>query len=259
VQVTQLLQPNTDPHDYEPRPSDLRAVAEADVVLASGGDLDAWVGDVVKQSGTDAEVVDVGAGRPVSLEGDDGADPHWWHDPANARHAVGRIRDALAAAAPDRAAALGTGAERYDARIARADRAVAACMEAVPAADRKLVTDHDAFAYLAGAYDLRVVGAVVPATTTQAQPSAGEVARLADTIRRERVRAVFPESSLPPRLARAIAERTGAQVGGTLYADTLGPAGSPGATYLGAMAANADALVRGFTGGKRGCPARGIS
>jgi ABC-type Zn uptake system ZnuABC Zn-binding protein ZnuA/ABC-type Mn2+/Zn2+ transport system permease subunit len=259
VRVTQLLQPNTDPHDYEPRPSDLRAVAEADVVLASGGDLDRWIGDVAEQSGTDAAVVDTGAGRPVTLEGDDGADPHWWHDPANARHAVGRIRDAIAAAAPDRAAAAAAGAEAYQGKIDRADRAVARCMDAVPAADRKLVTDHDAFAYLARAYDLRVVGAVIPATTTQAQPSAGEVARLADTIRRERVRAVFPESSLSPRLARAIADRTGARVGGTLYADTLGPANTPGATYLGSMTANADALVRGFTGGKRGCAAGGIS
>jgi len=64
---------------------------------------------------------------------------------------------------------------------------------------------------------------------------------------------------LNPRLARAIADRTGAQVGGTLYADTLGPQDSPGATYLGAMAANADVLVRGFTGGERGCETGGIS
>lgn len=259
VEVTQLLQPNTDPHDYEPRPSDLRAVAEADVVLASGGDLDGWIADVAERSGTDAEVVDVGAGRPVTLQGDDGADPHWWHDPANARHAVARIRDALGAAEPARASALAPGADAYLGRIDRADRAVRGCMDAVPAAERKLVTDHDAFAYLARAYDLDVVGAVIPATTTQAQPSAGEVAALARTIRRERVRAVFPESSLNPRLARAIADRTGARVGGTLYADTLGPEGTPGATYLGAMAANADALVRGFTGGARGCRVGGIS
>ena len=73
------------------------------------------------------------------------------------------------------------------------------------------------------------------------------------------MRAVFPESSLNPRLARAIADRTGARVGGTLYADTLGPQDSPGATYLGAMAANADVLVRGFTGGERGCETGGIS
>jgi ABC-type Zn uptake system ZnuABC Zn-binding protein ZnuA len=204
-------------------------------------------------------VVDVGAGRPVTLQGDDGDDPHWWHDPANARHAVARIRDALRTAAPERAGALDRGADAYLGRIDRVDRAVARCMGSVPAGQRKLVTDHDAFAYLARAYDLQVVGAVIPATTTQAQPSAGEVARLADTIRRERVRAIFPESSLNPRLARAIADRTGARVGGTLYADTLGPRGTPGATYLGAMAANADTLVRGFTGGRRGCASGGIS
>jgi ABC-type Zn uptake system ZnuABC Zn-binding protein ZnuA len=195
VQVTQLLQPNTDPHDYEPRPSDLRAVAEGRRGPRLGGDLDRWIGDVVRAVRDGRGGRRHGRRAAVTLEGDDGADPHWWHDPGQrpARRSAGS-GDALAAAAPDRAAGAAAGAEAYLGEIDRVDRAVARCMDAVPAADRKLVTDHDAFAYLARAYDLRVVGAVIPATTTQAQPSAGEVARLADTIRRERVRAVFPRA-----------------------------------------------------------------
>jgi zinc/manganese transport system substrate-binding protein len=99
-----------------------------------------------------------------------------------------------------------------------------------------------------------VVGAVIPARTTQAQPSAGELSRLAAIIERERVKAVFPESSVNPRLARAIARQTGASADYQLYGDTLGPAGSDGATYVQSEAHNADAMVRGFTGGERGCP-----
>jgi ABC-type Zn uptake system ZnuABC Zn-binding protein ZnuA len=171
----------------------------------------------------------------------------------NVRAAVAKIASSLAAADPAGAAAYRQDAAAYAGRVAELDTAIERCMSRVPAGDRKLVTDHDAFAYLADAYDLEVVGAVIPATTTQAQPSAGEVAELARTIEREDVRAVFPESSLDPRLARAIADRTGARVGGTLYADTLGPRGSAGATYLGSMAANADALVRGFTDGRERC------
>jgi ABC-type Zn uptake system ZnuABC Zn-binding protein ZnuA len=112
------------------------------------------------------------------LEGDDGPDPHWWHDPAERRHAVGRIRDALAAAAPDRRR-RSPAAPRRTWSAGPAGRRDRALPGRGARADRKLVTDHDAFAYLARAYDIEVVGAVIPSTTTQAQPSAGEVARLA--------------------------------------------------------------------------------
>jgi ABC-type Zn uptake system ZnuABC Zn-binding protein ZnuA len=99
---------------------------------------------------------------------------------------------------------------------------------------------------------------VIGSQTTQAQPSAGGVARLVAVIRREHVRAVFPESSVNPKLARAIAAQTGAESNLTLYGDTLGPQGSPGATYLTMELANADAMVRGFTGGTEHCEVPGI-
>ena len=100
---------------------------------------------------------------------------------------------------------------------------------------------------------LDVVGAVIPSQTTQAQPSAGATARLIALIRRRHVRAVFPESSLNPRLAETIARETGASSRFTLYGDTLGPSGSLGATYLGMERANADAMVRGLSGGRVRC------
>ncbi len=95
---------------------------------------------------------------------------------------------------------------------------------------------------------------MIPSQTTQAQPSAGETAKLIALIKREHVKAVFPESSINPKLAQAIAHETGASAHYTLYGDTLGPRGSAGATYLSMERANADAMVRGFTGGRIGCP-----
>jgi ABC-type Zn uptake system ZnuABC Zn-binding protein ZnuA len=95
---------------------------------------------------------------------------------------------------------------------------------------------------------------VIPSQTTQAQASAGETAKLAATIRREGVKAVFPESSINRKLAQALARETGATSSFALYGDTLGPAGSSGGTYLAMEQHNADAMVRGFTGGARGCP-----
>src|SRR3954469_25034976 len=99
-------------------------------------------------------------------------------------------------------------------------------MTAVPAAQRKLVTDHDAFGYFARRYGIEVVGAVVPSQSTQAQASAGDLARLSKTIRTEHVKAVFPESSVNAKVARALAQQTGASSDNELYGDTLGPGGS---------------------------------
>ncbi len=264
VAVTQILKPNTDPHDYEPRPKDVQATAGAQVVFVSGDNLDTWMGDVVEQSGGDPEVVDLGAALPERVPGEpDGPeaseyDPHWWHDPRNVEAAVGTIRDTLVAAEPAAANAIRTQADAYLDRVRALDEGIEACVGAVPAAERKLVTDHDAFGYFVRRYAITQIGAVIPSQTTQGESSAGEVARLVALIRREHVAAVFPESSVNARLAEAIARETGADAGRTLYGDTLGPPGSPGATYLGMERANADAMVRGFTAGARGCAIPGL-
>jgi zinc/manganese transport system substrate-binding protein len=133
---------------------------------------------------------------------------------------------------------------------------VARCIDSVAPSQRKLVTDHDAFGYFANRYGIDVVGAIIPSQTTQAQPSAQDLANLIHLIKREKVRAVFPESSLIPKVADAIASQTGASSDYTLYGDTLGPAGSSGATYVQMEEANADAMVRGFTGVRHGCGGR---
>jgi len=279
VEVTQILQPNSDPHDYEPRPADVEAVAGAELVFVSGRGLDDWAEELVSDSGGDARVVDLGATAPVRLEGEghehggegedqhaaeeighehgpegeSELDPHWWHDPRNVAAAVPGIEDALAAADPSRGAAFARNADAYLAEAKALDAGIARCIESVPASRRKLVTDHDAFGYFAGRYGIEVVGAAIPSQTTQAQPSARDLSELARAIEAEDVRAVFPESSLSADVAEAIARQTGASAEHTLYGDALGPEGSDGDTYLRMMAANADAVVRGFTGGKRGC------
>jgi ABC-type Zn uptake system ZnuABC Zn-binding protein ZnuA/ABC-type Mn2+/Zn2+ transport system permease subunit len=264
AEVVQILKPNTDPHDYEPRPSDVVETGDADVVLLNGDELDHWMGQVIEAAGGDPAIVDLGEQEPVKLAGEsDGPeasryDPHWWHDPRNAEAAVVAIRDALTKANPGAGAAYARNAAGYLAKLRALDHGIAACIGSVPPAARKLVTDHDAFGYFARRYGITVVGAVIPSQSTQAQPSAGDVAALTRLIRREDVKAVFPESSINPKLAEAIASQTGATSDYELYGDTLGPKGSSGAAYLSMERANADAMVRGFTAGARGCPIAGI-
>lgn len=259
VDVTQLLQPNSDPHEYEPRPSDVTKTADAALVVQSGFDMDRWMGQVIKQSGRHPAVVDLSAGLPTKLPGQSTGDeaspvdPHWWHDPENAIAAVGELERALVAADPGHAAAFRANAAAFTARLRALEAQTRSCLDAVPAAQRKLVTDHDALNYFAHRYGIAVVGAVIPSQTTQAQTSAADVAALVKTIDAEGVRAIFPESAVNEKLAKAIAGQTGARIGAPLYADTLGPKGSAGATYLQAEAHNAAALAAGFSDGAVDC------
>jgi ABC-type Zn uptake system ZnuABC Zn-binding protein ZnuA len=248
ARVVQILAPNADPHEYELRPHDIQAVAGADLVLRSGGDVDEWLGEAIDGSGTDAPVVDLSAG--VSLEGDD---PHWWQDPRDAIAAVTEIEHALARADSAHRAAYARNEEAYTAKLTRLDRAVRACVDKVPAARRKLVTTHDALGYYARRYGIDVIGTVIPSLSTESQPSAGDTARLIDTIRRTGVKTIFAESSVNPKVEQAIAQETGAKVGPPLWADTLGPAGSDGATFAESIASNTRALVDGFTGRRVRC------
>jgi zinc/manganese transport system substrate-binding protein len=276
--VVALMAPNTDPHAYEVRPRDVEALAQAGLVVRSGGDLDEWLQEAVEGSGSDAptltlidhvrtregghadeeeehageeEAEDEHAGEEEAGEAE--IDPHWWQDPRNAERAVTALRDALAQADPDGASDYRANADAYVAKIRELDRAAEACIDQVPTERRKLVTTHDAFGYYAERYGIEVIGTVIPAVTTEGQPSAGETAELVETIRDEGVETIFAESSVDQKIEEAIARESGATVGAELWADTLGPQGSSGATYLQSIAANTRALVDGFTGGEHSC------
>jgi ABC-type Zn uptake system ZnuABC Zn-binding protein ZnuA len=230
------------------------------VVFANGDDLDQWIAEIVEDSGSGAEVVDLGGVVPDRLPGGKigGAeaskyDPHWWHDPRNAEAAVRAIERRLIGADPGHRREFERNARSYLGRLRGLDRSIARCFAAIPAARRKLVTDHDAFGYFAHRYGIEVIGAVIPSQTTQAQASAKDLSELAKTIEADGVTAIFPESSLSSKVTEAIARQTGASVGHQLYGDTLGEEGSPGATYLGMEAANASAMAEGFTAGRKGC------
>jgi ABC-type Zn uptake system ZnuABC Zn-binding protein ZnuA len=248
ARVVQLLAPNADPHEYELRPHDITAVADADLVLRAGGDVDEWLGEAIDGSGTDAPVLTLSDAMP--LEGDD---PHWWQDPRNAEIAVAEINRGLDRVDPARTAAYDRNAAAYEAKLRALHRGVARCIDQVPPSRRKLVTTHDALGYYARRYGIEVIGTVIPSLSTEGQPSAGETAQLIGTIRAAGVKAIFAESSVNPKVEEAIANETGARVGAALWADTLGPPGSDGATYIGSIESNTTALVDGFTGGTARC------
>ena len=248
VEVASILDPEADPHDYEPRPSDAADLADASVVFRSGGDLDEWLGELIDSAGTDGEEVtlldSVRARR---------GDPHWWHDPRNAVLATEAIRDALTDADKNGRAAYERNAQRYIQRLRDVDRDVAACFAKVAPDKRKIVTTHDSLSYFADRYGVEAIGAVIPSLSTQAQPSAKDINALVDQIEAEDVEAVFPESALSDRLERAVAREAGAEVGEPLFTDSLGPEGTPASTYIGSMRENARRLALGMSGGTLRC------
>jgi len=248
VEVVQLLAANADPHAYEVRPRDVQALTDADLIVRSGGDVDEWLGEAIEGAGTDAPVLTLS--DAVELRGDD---PHWWQDPRNALVAIAEINRALDRADAAHKAAYDANAAAYSAKFRKLDRAVAACIAKVPQAQRKLVTTHDALGYYARRYGIDVIGTVIPSLTTEGQPSAGDTAELVQTIEDSGVKAIFAESSINPKVEAAIARETGAKLGRALWADTLGPEGSNGATYLESIASNTRALVDGFSGGAVTC------
>jgi len=259
--VSGILRPNADPHDYEPRPSDARALADARLVLRSGGDVDGWLGDLIEAAGSGATTVTLSDHVAVHEGHEHGghdhdehdADPHWWQDPRNALTAVEVIRDALTDADPAGEAVYARAARAYAERIRALDAAIERCMRRIPAERRRLVTSHDSLGYFAERYGITVVGAVIPALSTAARASARETRELIRTIRREGVTTIFAESSVSARLEKAIADESGVRVGPALWADTLGPEGSTGATYLDALRFNAEAMAEGFSGGEAHC------
>lgn len=244
VRLTGLLGPDDEPHAYEPVPSDADAVSRAAVVVANGANLDGWLDDLLEQAGTGAARIDAVRGLallPTEEEGFPG-DPHVWHDPELAKRMVDNVAAGLAEADPQGRPTYRRNAEGYKARLDRMAAAIREGFGSVAPARRRLVTSHDAFGYFARAYDVEVVGSVLPAVTTEAEPSAQQIRRLVEAIRRVDVRTVFTERAVDPRLERRVAAEAGARVSTSLYADTLGPPGSGADTLVGAQLANARAM-----------------
>lgn len=170
-------------------------------------------------------------------------DPHFWLAPGNVVTYVKNIQRGLAEADPDGAAVYAANAAKYTAQIEELDRWIAAQAEQIPAARRLLVTNHESFGYFADRYGFRVIGTIVPSTSTGAAPSARELARLVDVIKATGAKAIFLETGTNPRLAQQVARETGIEVVTELYThSTTGPKG-PAPTYIEMMKYNASAIV----------------
>lgn len=245
VTVTGILKPNVDPHDYEPTVEDANAIAKAGIVFVHGIGLDSWMDKTVKGASVKAPIIITTDGITV-LKGDanePGGDPHLWFDPTLVQTMVTNIANGLAKVDPTNASAYQMNAKAYTDQLTHLDGQLRSIFTPVPKEQRKLVTNHDAFRYLANRYDLTIVGAVIPSLSDTAEPSAKQINDLINTIKKENVKAIFAESSANPKVARQVAQETGIAIIDTLYGDTLGEPGSAGDTYLKMMVYDATTII----------------
>ncbi len=253
VELAGILTADADPHEYGPTADDAKKLADADLILRSGVELEKWMDKLIASSGTRAMVVDCSQG--VALRkgdaGDPAGDPHIWFNPQNAKQMAHNMVIAATKLDSADAATFQANEQQYGRQLDDLDSYIkSAWANKLPhPADRKLVTNHDAFGYYIERYQINFVGSVIPALDTNYAPSAQDITALEAKIRQQQVKAIFLESSINPKLAQQIAGDTGVTVvNGKLYGDTLGAAGSPGDTYLKMMRYDTDLMIAGMLG-----------
>jgi zinc/manganese transport system substrate-binding protein len=245
VHVTSLIGPNGDPHVYEPSPADAQALKKADVAFVSGLHLEGWMDRLIKASGYKGQPVVLSSGiktRSMEEDGQRITDPHAWNSAANAVIYVRNIVAALQKADPDGASVYQANGERYSTQLQELDAYARAQIQTIPAAQRKVLTSHDAFGYFGDAYGVTFLSPL--GFSTESEASAADVGKLIRQIKAEHVSAYFFENSGDPRLVKQIAQASGAQPGGELYVEALSPAGGPAASYVQMFRYNVDQMVK---------------
>lgn len=251
VHLSILMDSGVDPHDFELTSAHLRSLHEADLILRNGIGLDDFLNAGIESAGGSGTVVTVTEGIDLITGGhhhDDGHDhehdhgdydPHVWHDPANVKVMTSNIVTALSVADAQRADLFAERGETYEQLLDDTEADIRELIKAIPEDRRVMVTTHDAFGYFTHAFGLEFIGAVIPATTTGAEPSAKDIAALSELIREHHVPAIFVEATIDSAIAEQLARDTGVQIVYGLHSDSLGEPGSGADTVHGMLLANA--------------------
>jgi zinc/manganese transport system substrate-binding protein len=259
VKVDGIVRPGIDPHAFDPSAADMRALTEADLVLASGLQLDSYPDRLVTQFKGKGAALLVGARLPISLtvsqtnhlefhhdskSASGEIDPHWWHSLENVSLATDLVRDELTKLRPSLGEQFAARASAYHTRLSELKSWADTEFRQVPPAERYLITSHDAFGYLAHDYGFEVHA--ISGLSTEGEPNAKHLAALIDLIRRKKIRAVFAENNVNPSVIANLVAETGVKLGGTLHADGLGPSDSDASTYEAMYRHNVRTIVEGL-------------
>lgn len=253
VEVTSLMGPGVDPHLYKPSAGDVEKLTDADIIFYNGLHLEGRMVDIFEQIARGGKpTVAVAENipqeqlhQPIEFEGN--YDPHVWFDVTLWKYAAEAIAEQLAAEDADNAEAYLANRDAYVAQLDELDGYVRAQIARIPEQSRVLITAHDAFGYFGRQYGLEVHG--LQGTSTAAEASANDVQNLAQLIVDRQVKAIFVESSVPLATIEAVQAACAASgwdvgIGGQLFSDAMGEAGTPEGTYLGMVRYNVDTVVQ---------------
>ncbi len=245
VTVATLVGPDEDAHVFEARPSDARTLLASKLWVTNGLGFEPWATKLAKSAGYQGEVVVASKGvkgRTMTAEkGQIEGDPHAWQNPENVVLYVRNIAAGLTKVDPAGAGIYQANAEAYVKELQTVDAWAKEQFAAIPANKRKVITSHDAFGYFAAHYQIQFLAP--QGVSTEAEPSAKQVAQLIKQIQREKIKAVFVENMSSPKLLAQLSKDAGVTLGASLYSDALSAPDKPGATYLHMMRHNVTQLA----------------
>lgn len=244
LQVEALLPFGADPHSYQPIPQDVAKIADSDLLIVNGAEYEHFLEDIIESAGGERMVIEASAGLSVrtDVESEHGVDPHLWLNPNNVITYVENIRDGFVKFDPEGANVYKANADAYIEQLGALDNWIVEQVASIPVERRLLVTNHDNLGYFAERYGFTVIGTVVEGTSSNAAPSAQQMAALIDQIRATGAPAIFLDAAESPTLANQIASDAGVRVVIDLYFGSLTD-GPPARTYLNMMKHNVTKIV----------------
>ena len=248
LRVESLTKVGVEIHGYEPTPGDVRRAADADLILDNGLGLEAWFAQFVDSVDVPHVVVSDGV-EPIDISGDAYAglpNPHAWMSPVNAAIYVDNMVSAFGELDPENVDDYAANGEAYKAELQEVFDALLAELDAVPEAERALVTCEGAFSYLARDAGLDEVYIWPVNAEQQATPQ--RIAAVIERVDDDGIPAVFCESTVSDRPMQQVVEATGAAFGGTLYVDSLSEPDGPVPTYLDLLRHDAELIAAGLRG-----------
>ncbi len=247
VNVTNFVPRNGDAHTYQPTTQDVRALGDAKIVFVNGLGLDGWFEKLAKNAGSKAKIVALSSGlqtQKISVGDETGEiDPHMWWNLQNTISYTKKIATTLAQADPTNSSSYQKNTAAYIKTLQRLDAWAKLELQKIPVNNRVLVTNHDSLGYFATRYGFKILGTIIPSGGTEREPSAKETAKLIDAIKANKIRALFTENTLNPKLANAISSDTGVKIAPPLYTDSLGIKGSSGESFVKAFRYNVTTIV----------------
>lgn len=242
--VESLLPMGADPHSYQPTPQDTAKISQVKVLIVNGAEYEHFLGSLLDNADGQRTLIEASAGLRLRTdsESEHGADPHLWLDPNNVVGYVENIREGLTHFDPDGAQAYQSNASAYTAQLQELDTWIKGQVEQIPLERRVLVTNHEAFGYFAERYGFTVVGTIIESFSSDASPSAQQMAGLIEQIRQSKAPAIFLDASDNPALAQQIAAETGVNVVMNLHLESLTD-GAPAQTYMDMMKYNVTKIV----------------